>query len=350
MRIAIDAMGGDFGPETVVSGAVDGAREHDTSILLTGRKDVIESILCRLDIRGLDIEITDTPESVEMDESPAMAVRKKPRSSINLAIQAIKSGDAGAMLSAGNSGAVMASAFMALGRIPGIDRPALTTLLPSPRSATLLIDLGVVVEPSPQNLVEFAHMAKIYREKTTGRLNPSIGLLSNGEESGKGNALTIQAHELLSAEPALNFHGNVEGNDLLAGIVDIIVTDGFSGNIALKTVEGVIAIYTELIEMRLREAEFPTSESAERAQSALAEAGTIMDYAEIGGAPLLGVNGAVVICHGRSSRRAMASAVGMALSLAKLGVVSEIAAAMAARTGNLPASLPTGLSARQPEI
>lgn len=347
MRIAIDAMGGDFGPATVVPGAVDGARLYQTPILLTGRKDAIEAELARLDTDGLDIAIIDTPEAVEMSESPSMAVRKKPRSSINLAIQAIKTGDASAMISAGNSGAVMASAFMALGRIPGIDRPALTTLLPSPRIPALLIDLGAVVEPNPQNIVEFAYMAKIYREKTTGKANPSIGLLSNGEEASKGNALTIEAHKLLASEPGLNFRGNVEGNDLLAGVVDVIVTDGFTGNVALKTIEGVIALYTELIELRLANAEFDVTKDAQAARTALGEACSIMDYAEIGGAPLLGVNGAVVICHGRSSRHAMCSAVGMGQSLAKLEVVSEIATAMATRAANPPEALPAAVSARQ---
>ncbi len=345
MRIAIDAMGGDFGPETVVSGAVDGARLFATAITLTGSKDVIDRELAKLDLDGLDIAIIDTPEAVEMDESPAMAVRKKPRSSINLALQEVRTGSALGMVSAGNSGAVLASAFMTLGRIPGIERPALLTRLPSPRTDALLLDLGAVVEPKASNIVEFAYMAKIYREKTTGRRDPSIGLLSNGEESSKGNALTLQAHELLAAETALNFHGNVEGKDLLAGVVDIIVTDGFSGNIALKTIEGVIASYNELIEQQLNASPFRKRIAGKVVREALENAHTIMDYAEIGGAPLLGVNGAVVVCHGRSSRRAMCNAVGMSLSLARLGVVSEIAAAMSARTANPPESLPLGSSA-----
>ncbi len=334
MRIAIDAMGGDFGPAIVVAGAVDGARLFDTPILLTGSRPVIDRELAKHDVDGLDITIIDTPEAVEMDESPAMAVRKKPRSSINLALQEVRAGSAHGMISAGNSGAVLASAFMTLGRIPGIDRPALLTRLPSPRTDSLLLDLGAVVEPKPHNIVEFAYMAKIYREKTSGRWNPSIGLLSNGEESSKGNALTLLAHEVLAAETGLNFHGNVEGNDLLAGVVDIIVTDGFSGNIALKTIEGVIAAYNELIEQQLNASVFRKRIAGKVVREALHNAHTIMDYAEIGGAPLLGVNGAVVVCHGRSSRRAMCNAVGMSLSLAKLGVVSEIAAAMAARSTN----------------
>lgn len=342
MRIAIDAMGGDFGPVTVVPGAIDGARLYQTSLLLTGRRDAIETELSKLDTNGLDIAIVDTPEAVGMDESPAMAVRKKPRSSINLAIQAVKTGDAGAMVSAGNSGAVMASAFMALGRIPGVDRPALTTLLPSPRIPALLLDLGAVVDPTPMNLVEFALMAKIYREKTSGSSNPSVGLLSIGEEPSKGNTLAVEANKLLSAETRLNFHGNVEGKDVLAGVVDIIVTDGFTGNVTLKTVEGVIAMFTELIELRLANAEFGSVADAKTARAALAEASSIMDYAEIGGAPLLGVNGSVVICHGRSSRHAMCSAVGMAQSLARLDVVAAIEATMSARATPSPEALPAG--------
>jgi glycerol-3-phosphate acyltransferase PlsX len=342
MRIAIDAMGGDFGPATIVAGSVDGARQFETPITLTGRKSVIDHELANLDVAGLDIAIIDTPEAVEMDESPSQAVRKKPRSSINLALQEIRAGSAHGMVSAGNSGAVLASAFMTLGRIPGIDRPALLTRLPSPRTDALLLDLGAVVEPQPHNIVEFAYMAKIYREKTTGRRNPSIGLLSNGEEASKGNTLTVQAHELLASEKALNFHGNVEGKDLLAGVVDIIVTDGFSGNIALKTIEGVISSYNELIQQQLAVSRFRKRLAAKVVHEALENAHTIMDYAEIGGAPLLGVNGAVVVCHGRSSRRAMCNAVGMSLALAKLGVVSEIAAAMAARNANPPDENPAG--------
>ena len=332
MRIAIDAMGGDFGPAIVVAGSIDGARLFETPITLTGEKTVIDRELAKLDTTGLDIAVIDTPEAVAMDESAAMAVRKKPRSSINLALQEVRAGTAHGMISAGNSGAVLASAFMMLGRVPGIDRPALLTRLPSPRTDALLLDLGAVVEPKPHNLVEFAYMAKIYRAKTTGKSSPSIGLLSNGEESSKGNVLTVQAHELLSAEAGLNFHGNVEGNDLLSGVVDIVVTDGFSGNIALKTIEGVIASYNELIDQQLNRSVLRRRIAGKVVRDALQKAHSIMDYAEIGGAPLLGVNGAVVVCHGRSSRRAMCNAVGMCLSLAKLEVVSEIAAAMAART------------------
>ena len=171
--------------------------------------------------------------------------------------------------------------------------------------------------------------------------------MSIGEEASKGNALAIEAHKLLAAEPGLNFHGNVEGKDLLAGVVDIIVTDGFTGNVALKTVEGVIALYTELIELRLANADFNSPNDASTARTALAEACSIMDYAEIGGAPLLGVNGSVVICHGRSSRHAMCNAVGMGQSLAKLNIVSAISDAMATRAASPTEALPAGVSARQ---
>ena len=323
-------MGGDFGPAIVVAGSVDGAAPLRDAHHPRGRQDRDRRRTREALPDGLDIAVIHTPEAVEMDESPAMAVRKKPRSSINLAIQEIKNGDAHAMISAGNSGAVMAGAFMILGRIPGIERPALTTLLPSSRTAALLIDLGAVVEPKAHNLVEFAYMAKIYREKTTGRANPSIGLAIQRRGTRQRQRPRDPGPRVARRRTRLEFSrqcrrqrpvGRNRGYHRDRRVFREHRPQNDRGR--HSTLQRIDRATTE----RPRR---PNRAGAARA--ALQIGHTIMDYAEIGGAPLLGVNGAMVVCHGRSSRRAMCNAVGMGLSLAKLGVVSEIAAAMAHRT------------------
>lgn len=311
MRIAVDAAGGDHGPAVVLPGAVDGARRFGVGLLLAGPEGEIRHALAKLDVSGLDIVVVDAPDVIGMDEQAAQAVRRKPRSAIAVALDAVRAGDADAMISAGHSGAVMAGALIKLGRIRGVDRPAIAGYLPSMHGKTLVLDMGAVTDPRPSHLVQFAQMGSVYTERALGVARPTVGLLSNGGEPSKGNQLVQEAFPLLAAAPGIIFHGNVEGNDITRGVVDVVVTDGFTGNVALKTAEGAAALINETVRRRL------TSSLVRKALAGLLypafqEVRKELDYAEQGGAPLLGIDGVVIISHGRSNDRAVASAIGVA--------------------------------------
>ncbi|MFM9105978.1 MAG: phosphate acyltransferase PlsX [Chloroflexota bacterium] len=327
MRIAVDAVGGDHGPEVIIDGVVAGARRFGVGLLLAGPEDEVRRSLAKVDTAGLDIEVRDAPDLIAMDESPAQAVRRKPRYGIAVALEAVRSGAAGGMVSAGNSGAVMASALVQLGRIPGVDRPAIASPLPSVRGYSLVLDLGAVTDPRPQSLVQFAQMGAVYAERVMGIAHPTVGLLSNGEEATKGNALVQEAHALLAAAPGINFHGNVEGRDIPRGVVDVVVTDGFTGNVALKIAEGAASLVAEVIREELT-ASLVTKLAAAVLRPAFARAKKRIDYAETGGALLLGTNGVVVIAHGRSNVVAMENAIGVASRACQSQITEAIAAAL----------------------
>jgi glycerol-3-phosphate acyltransferase PlsX len=311
MRIAVDAAGGDHGPAVVLPGAVDGARRFGVGLLLAGPEGEIRHALAKLDVSGLDIVVVDAPDVIGMDEQAAQAVRRKPRSAIAVALDAVRAGDADAMISAGHSGAVMAGALIKLGRIRGVDRPAIAGYLPSMRGKTLVLDMGAVTDPRPSHLVQFAQMGSVYTERALGVARPTVGLLSNGGEPSKGNQLVQEAFPLLAAAPGIIFHGNVEGNDITRGVVDVVVTDGFTGNVALKTAEGAAALINETVRRRLTSSLFRKA-LAGLLYPAFQEVRKELDYAEQGGAPLLGIDGVVIISHGRSNDRAVASAIGVA--------------------------------------
>ena len=327
MRIAVDAMGGDIGPSVVVPGAVAGARSAGVGVTLVGRAAAVEAELAKVDRSGVDVRVVDAPDEIGMDEHPAQAIRRKPRSSIVLALRACKDGDAAGMVSAGNSGAVMAGALLVLGRIPGVDRPAIASYLPAKRGRTLVLDLGAVADPKAQNLVQFAIMGRVYAQRILGVANPTIGLLSNGEEPGKGNLFVQEVYPLLAATPGIDFRGNVEGRDVPMGTVDIVVTDGFTGNVALKTAEGTAAMMTDFIRAELT-ATLPRKLAAYLLRPAFRAVRARMDPGEIGGAPLLGVNGTAIIAHGRSDARAIENAVKVARQAAAEDLVGGIAAAV----------------------
>src|SRR5919112_1256386 len=251
MRIAVDAAGGDHGPAVVVVGAVDGARRFGVDLLLTGAEAEIRHALAGQDVTGIDVIIADAPETIGGDEQAAQAVRRKPRSAIAVALDAVRDGRADALVSAGNSGAVMAGALFKLGRIRGVDRPAIAGYIPSLKGQTLVLDMGAVTDPRPAHLVQFAQMGAIYTERASGVSNPTVGLLSNGEEPSKGNALVQETFPLLQEAPGITFYGNVEGNDITRGVVDVVVTDGFTGNVALKVAEGAAALINATIRKRI---------------------------------------------------------------------------------------------------
>lgn len=343
MRIAVDATGGDFGAAVVVPGAVAGARAAGIGLALVGPSSVIQAELARLDTVGLDISIVEAPDTIEMGEHPAQAVRAKPKSSIVVAIKEVKEGRAEAMVSAGHSGAVMAAALFSLGRIRGIERPAIASTIPTLRGQTLVLDLGAVTDPKPQHLVQFALMAQVYAERIMGLNNPSVGLLSNGEEPSKGNSFVQQVYPLLLATPGLNFTGNIDGKDVPGGTVDIVVTDGFTGNVALKVAEGTATLMTELLRKELT-ATVPRKLAALFLRSGFRGVRRRLDYSETGGAPLLGVDGTVVISHGRSNETAILNAIKAAKRAVDVDLRGGISAAIAStllKSGDSATESPT---------
>jgi phosphate acyltransferase len=317
LRVAIDAMGGDHGPSVIVAGAVDGARANSTAITLVGREGVIAAELSKHDVSGLDIEIVHAADEITMEDHPAQAVRRKPDASMNVAMRLVKDGKADAMVSAGNSGAMMASALMVLGRIKGIDRPAITSGVPNGKGAhTMMVDLGAVADAKPLNMVQFAVMGQVYAQTVVGIENPTIGLLSNGEEASKGNQLTQTVHPMLQATEGLNFIGNVEGRDILSGDIDVVVMDGFTGNVVLKSIEGTASMLMQLLRTEITASPL-RKVGALILKPAFKAVAKRLDYAEIGGAPLLGVDGAVIIAHGRSNALAIRNAVGVGVRAAE---------------------------------
>lgn len=324
MKIALDSMGGDHAPRRVVDGAFEAANEAAgrIEVSLVGRKDVIERYIAEKRLEADNVEIVDAPEVIEMSESPATAVRRKRNSSIVTAMRMQKEGTVQAVVSAGNTGAVVASSLVSLGRIHGIHRPAISLYIPSRNGGTILLDGGANTDCDAHNLLQFAIMGSVYAEHFLGKPSPRVGLLSIGEEKSKGNELTRNSHELLEMSD-LNFVGNVEGRDIFMGDVDVVVTDGFVGNVVLKFTESIVYYITSLAKegignnplFRLGAAMMkPVFRNIRRS----------LDYAEYGGAPLLGINGVVIIGHGGSSARAIKNAILAAERFVSSGINSRI--------------------------
>ncbi len=302
-------MGGDRAPAEVVAGAVDAHRGHALPILLVGRTEEIRRLLGPLGDHASDIQIVDAPEIVTMEEHAVSAVRKKARASITVACQEVADGRASAVVSAGNSGAVVASAIFSLGRLDGVERPGIAIPFPTLTGRpAYLIDAGAVVDPRPAHLVQFAILIQDYLKNVIGVTHPRIGLLSNGHEPGKGTALVREAHDLLAKLPAVNFVGNIEANAIPDGLVDGIVCDGFSGNVLLKAAEGTASLVQASLRAELS-SHWYTKLLAAALRPSFRRAIRSLDYREYGGAPLLGVNHPVIIAHGRSDRRAIANAI-----------------------------------------
>jgi glycerol-3-phosphate acyltransferase PlsX len=334
MRIAVDATGGDIGASVIVPGAIAGARATGCSLTLVGPSSVIEAELRQANAYGVDVAVVDAPDSIDMSESAAQAVRAKPRSSIVVAINEVKGGRAQAMVSAGHSGAVMASALFSLGRVRGIERPAIAATIPTLRGQTLVLDLGAVTDPKPQQLVQFALMAQVYAERIMGLTSPTVGLLSNGEEPSKGNAFVQQVYPLLKGSPGINFIGNIDGKDVPGGTVDIVVTDGFTGNVALKVAEGTASLMTELLRKELTST-LPRKLAALFLRSGFRGVRKRLDYSETGGAPLLGIDGTIIISHGRSNQTAILNAIKAAKRSVDVDLPGGIRAAIAAINANV---------------
>jgi phosphate acyltransferase len=312
ITIAVDAMGGDHAPQSEVEGAVRAARTLGVKVILVGREDVLRRELSlHEDYRSLPIEIIHAPDVVTMEDSAARAVRNKPNSSIRIASRLVKSGEAQGLVSAGNTGAVMATAKIVQGVIPGVDRPALAGLFPTIKGQpVVVVDVGANVDCSARQLAQFAVMSEIYSRKIVKRDNPKVGILSIGEEAHKGNDLTRSVAAILKTLN-VNFIGNVEGGDIYSGNIDVIVCDGFVGNVALKVSEGVVEMVRHLLRDSL-EASISGKIGYVLAKQAFTAFRTRLDYSEYGGAPLLGVRGVCIICHGRSNPNAIRNAIRVA--------------------------------------
>lgn len=314
-KIALDAMGGDHGPAPVIEGAMQAVQEWDVEILLVGQEELLKEECRRLRCSDSRITIRHAPQVVEMDESPASVARKKRDSSIWVATELVKSGDASAVISPGNTGASMVAAFFVLGAIKGVERPAIATMLPTLTGSAVMLDVGANVDCLAKHLEQFALMGNEYAKHLYGKPNPRIGLLSIGEEDTKGNEVTKEAFKLLKASP-LNFIGNVEGRDVYSGAADVVVCDGFIGNVALKISEGVADTIKKLL-LKEISGSWLGRLAYPLIAAPLLNLKRKIDYAEFGGAPLLGVNGITMICHGRSSAKAIKNAVKRAKGLAE---------------------------------
>jgi glycerol-3-phosphate acyltransferase PlsX len=326
MRIAIDAMGGDDAPGSIIDGALVAARHHQIGLLLVGDRARVEREIARHPGAGsLDVEILHSPDWIEMSEAAAAALRRKPRASIKLAAEAVRDGRAAAMVSAGHTGGSVMAAIAALGRLPGADRPALATIIPTRQQPAVLLDSGATVECRPQHLVQFALMGAAYARVAFGCDNPRVGLLSIGEEEGKGNELTREAHQLLKGAP-VNFVGNVEGRHVYAGEADVIVCDGFTGNVTLKISEGLVETIEALLHAELQST-FGTRVGYLLSGQAFRRFRKRVDYSEYGGAPLLGVDGVCIVGHGRSSPKAVSNAVTMAVRAVREHLIDRLSAA-----------------------
>ncbi|MBK5100244.1 MAG: phosphate acyltransferase PlsX [Desulfobacteraceae bacterium] len=309
MKVAVDAMGGDHAPAAVVQGSARAASELGIDIVLVGHKKAIQGTLDAQSSTD-HISICHCEEVVHMDESPLKAVRRKNDSSIKVAFDLVKSGEVDAVVSAGNSGATLAAGILTLGRVEGVERPAIASILPGERGHVILIDVGANVDCRPSHLFRFGIMAEAFATSCLGMEHPKIGLLSIGEEGSKGNEQVRLARELFK-QSSLNFVGNVEGRDIFSGDVEIIVCDGFVGNVALKLSEGMAQAMTTLLEMELMTS--PLSRTGLLiCRKSLARFKKRVDYQEYGGAPLLGINGVGIVCHGGSSARAIQNAIKLA--------------------------------------
>jgi len=325
IKIAVDAMGGDQGPKVVIQGALAAAKEYGVSVVLVGKKDIIEKELNNYKISDSflpsQIRTVEATEVIEMRESPINALKKN-NSSISVAIKLLKNNEVDGVISAGNTGAALVASRKYLGNLKGIRRPAIATVIPNQEDITVVIDAGANVDCKPQDLVEFAIMGEVYAEYILSKINPRIGILSIGEERTKGNSTTLKTYEILENTP-LNFIGNVEGRDINKGSVDVVVCDGFVGNVILKLTEGFAEMVFKSFKKMLKDKDMVAVENI------LHSLKRKFDYTEYGGAPLLGIKGICIIAHGSSSAYAIQNAVRVAVESVKQKVNDHIEILMA---------------------
>jgi glycerol-3-phosphate acyltransferase PlsX len=321
--IALDAMGGDHAPRVVVEGAVAAARDWKHRLLLVGRHDDVARELQQAGATGSDrLAIVDAADVIEMHEPPVIALRQKKHSSIRVACHLVREGEAHGMISAGNTGAVMVTAKVVMGTLHGIERPAVMAVLPNLKGRSVWLDVGANVQPRAEHLAQFAIMGQIYAREILGVSNPRVGILSVGEEDSKGNSITKETLALLRGS-SMNVIGNVEGRDIFNGNADVVVSDGFTGNVSLKAIESV----AEMLAVMLRQeigSSIPSRLGYLLSRRAFQRFRKRIDYAEYGGMPLLGVKGSAIICHGRSSAKAIKNAVRAAAEMIESRVNDRI--------------------------
>ncbi len=324
MKIILDAMGGDHAPEVTIHGAVWAAHDFGLEVQLVGRPEVIQAELGKHDTAGLSLPVIPASEVIEMDEHPANAVKAKKDSSMVVGIQMLKRGETDAFVTMGNSGGALAAALLHLGRIPGIKRAAISTVYPcmTEHGFCFLLDIGANADCKPEYLYQFALMGSAYTERVLGIPNPRVAIVSNGEEEGKGNMLVQDTLPLLKSGP-FNFVGNVEGKDIPAGLADVVVTDGFTGNVIIKLSEGVAKMLMETIKTEIKARPLAMIGSA-LAKPAFNAIGKKLDYREFGGGALLGVDGVVIVGHGRSDAYAVRNAIRAARQAVESDVIGAI--------------------------
>ncbi len=342
-RIAVDAMGADGAPRVEIEGVISAVRAHQIPVILVGDEARLRHELQALG--GADeanIQIRHAPDVITMDDAPSMAVRQKKKSSMRICFDLVKAGEADAAVSAGNSGAMMACGLFVLGRLPGVERPAIVTSLPTKTGECALLDMGANVDPKPTTLAQWAVLGSVYARMLHGKTRPRVGLLSNGSEDHKGTALTRETHQLLArattrarsadanaAQADFDYVGCVEGRDVFRGEVDVVVTDGFTGNVVLKSVEGAAEVIMTMVREEIGRAGIMARLGAALMMKPLRSLKRRTDYAEYGGAPLLGVDGVALICHGGSNARAIKNAVRVAARFAQSGLGQETTTAVA---------------------
>lgn len=320
VRIAVDAIGGDYAPQEIIKGGIEAQRDSEVKILLVGPQKLLREQIAGY---GADfLEIVDAPEVIEMGEKAAQAVRAKEHSSPMVAAKLCREQRADGFVSAGNTGAVMAAALLTWGRIPGVKRPAIAIVIPTPSGPVLLLDAGANADCKPENLLQFAQMGSAYARKILNIDNPSVGLLNVGEEESKGSELYQQAHQLLKAS-SLHFLGNIEGRDIVHAKVNVVVCDGLTGNIVLKLLEGTTEVFFSEIKNKIKES-FLTRMAGAVLAPGLLDLKKKLDYEEYGGAPLLGLNGVCIISHGKSKAKAIKNAIRVAKRMVLNNVVMEI--------------------------
>jgi phosphate acyltransferase len=329
--VAVDAMGGDDAPGHVVDGALAAARHFDLGVILVGPTAVLERELAgHADVDASRTRIVEAPEAIAMEDAPAAALRRKPGASIKVAAEVVARGEASALFSAGHTGATVMAAHGAFGMLPGVDRPALAVTIPTRDRPAVLLDVGATMECRPSHLLQFAVMGSRYARVALGIDAPRVGLLSVGEEATKGNELTREAHRLLKTSP-VSFIGNVEARDVYSGRADVIVCDGFTGNVAIKISEG----FADLIEAELSSM-FTMRVGSLLTRRVLRQFHRRVDYSEYGGAPLLGVSGVTIVGHGRSSAKAVRNGVAMAYRFAAERVIERVEQDIAAVSAGSP--------------
>jgi glycerol-3-phosphate acyltransferase PlsX len=321
-KIAVDAMGGDNAPFEIIKGAVAAVSVIDGDIILVGKKAEVEKILNGFDQSG-QIKVIDAPDVITNHDAPVSAIKRKKESSMAIGLKMLKSGEVDAFLSAGNTGAFMAGSLLLVGRIKGIDRPALGSVIPTINGKSLLLDMGANLDSKPINLVQWALMGKIYCEKVLDIHNPRVGIINVGKEESKGNAVVKEVYKTLSLNLDINFVGNIEAREILNGEADVIVCDGFIGNVIIKTIEGVAITLFDILKDEVKSS-FKNKIGGLLLKQSLKNIKNRLDYSEYGGAPFLGIDGLCIKCHGSSKAKAVKNAITKAFDFCKKDVLSNI--------------------------